>query len=144
MSTNEPPSVFRPGGVSYLHIPCREPDRAADFYEAVFGWTPRRDGEEPAFSDATGHVIGHFVSGDPAAPGAGILPFVYVGDVESTLRTAERHGGHIEDQPRSEGSLLVATISDSEGNVIGVWTETAVNRRPAGAGQPAPASISSK
>jgi hypothetical protein len=34
------------------------PSRAADFYEAVFGWKPRRDSDEPAFADATGHVIG--------------------------------------------------------------------------------------
>lgn len=126
MSAAEPPSVFRPGGVSYLHIPCHEPARAADFYEAVFGWTPRRDGEEPAFADATGHVIGHFVGGEPAAEGRGILPFVYVEDVGATLRAADGHGGRVEDQPRAEGTLLVATISDPEGNLIGVWTETAV------------------
>jgi uncharacterized protein len=126
MSADDPPSVFRPGGLSYLHIPCREPARAADFYEAVFGWAPRRDGEEPAFADATGHVIGHFVSGEPAPEGVGILPFVYVDDIAATLRSVEAHGGRVEHQPRSEGSLLVATLCDPEGNLIGLWTETAV------------------
>jgi predicted enzyme related to lactoylglutathione lyase len=126
MSTAEdPPSVFRPGGVSYLHIPCGDPARAADFYEAVFGWTPRRDSEEPAFADATGHVIGHFVAGEPASAGTGILPFVYVDDVAATLRIVERRGGRVEHAPRPEGSLLVATIRDPEANLIGVWTETA-------------------
>jgi uncharacterized protein len=125
MSLDESPSVFRPGGVSYLHIPCDDPARAADFYEAVFAWTPRRDGEEPAFADATGHVIGHFVAGEAAPEGTGILPFVYVDDVASTLRAVELHGGRIEHEPRPEGSLLVATICDPEANLIGVWTETA-------------------
>jgi uncharacterized protein len=124
MSVEEPPSVLRPGGVSYLHIPCRDPARAADFYEAVFGWTLRRGGEEPAFSDGTGHVIGHFVPGDPAPEGTGILPFVYVDDVRSTLESVGRHGGRTEHAPRPEGSLLVATVCDPESNLIGVWTET--------------------
>jgi|SRR5579875_3423614 len=124
MPADDPPSVFRPGGVSYLHIPCRDPSRAAGFYESVFGWTGR-DGEEPAFADATGHVIGHFVGGEPAPRDTGVLPFVYVDDVTATLRAVERAGGRIGHEPRPEGTLLVATIRDPEGNLIGVWTETA-------------------
>lgn len=120
----EPPSVFRPGGVSYLHIPCEDPARAADFYEAVFAWRPRRDGDQPAFADATGHVIGHFVAGAPAPEGTGILPFVYVDDLGSTLQAVELHGGRIEQAPRPEGNLLVATVHDPEANLIGVWTRT--------------------
>lgn len=121
----DPPSVFRPGGVSYLHIPCRDPLRAADFYESVFAWVPRRDGGEPAFADATGHVIGHFVSGDPAPRRTGILPFIYVEDVDAVLGLVERHGGSVAGEARPEGSLRVATFRDPEGNRIGVWTETA-------------------
>jgi hypothetical protein len=70
------PSVFRPGGVTYLRIPCRNPSRAADFCETVFGWSPRRDSDEPAFSDATGHVIGHFIVAEPARARTGI-PRIY-------------------------------------------------------------------
>ena len=124
MSEVKPPSVFRVGGVSYLHIPCREPSRAADFYEAVFRWTSRRDGDEPAFSDATGHVIGHFVKGAPAAPNTGILPFIYVEDVDAAQRRVEKHGGSVTRSARPEGSLRVATFRDPEGNLIGIWTKT--------------------
>jgi predicted enzyme related to lactoylglutathione lyase len=126
MPGDAPPSVFRTGGVSYLEIPCREPSRAADFYEAVFGWQPRRDSDEPAFADATGHVIGHFVAGQPAPGEAGIRPFVYVEDVDQTLRRIEQHGGRVAALPRAEGSLRVATFQDPEGNLMGVWSETAV------------------
>jgi len=31
------PTVFRPGGVSYLRIPAPDPKSAADFYAGVFG-----------------------------------------------------------------------------------------------------------
>jgi uncharacterized protein len=124
MPTDQPPSVFRPGGVSYLHIPCRQV-RAADFYEAVFDWVPRRDSDEPAFADATGHVIGHFIVGEPALDRSGILPLVYVDDVDAALNRVEQHGGTVKRPARPEGSLRVATFRDPEGNRIGVWTETA-------------------
>ncbi len=127
MAPDAPPSVFRPGGITYLHIPCRTPARAADFYEAVFGWTPRRDGEEPAFADGTGHVIGHFVHGEPAAGDTGPRPFIYVDDLEQTLAQVEAHGGAVASEQRPEGTLRVASFRDTEGNVLGVWTET---RRP--------------
>lgn len=117
--------MFRDGGVSYLHIPCHQPARAADFYEAAFAWTPRRDSDEPAFADATGHVIGHFVRGEPAAPDTGILPYVYVDDLDRALRRVEEHGGAVAQAPRPEGTLSVARIRDPEGNLLGVWTETA-------------------
>lgn len=128
MAEQQPPNVFRPGGVSYLQIPCRNPSRAADFYEAVFGWTVRRDSDEPAFADATGHVIGHFLLGEPAESHTGILPFVYVDDVDATLVEVERAGGSVASSPRPEGSLRVATVSDPEGNLVGVWTETSAAR----------------
>lgn len=121
----QPPSAFRDGGVSYLHIPCRQPARAADFYEAAFGWTARRDSEQPAFSDATGHVTGHFMRGKPARADTGVLPFVYVDDLDAALRRVEQHGGSIEHAARPEGTLRVASVRDPEGNRIGVWTETA-------------------
>jgi predicted enzyme related to lactoylglutathione lyase len=130
MAADQPPSVFRAGGVSYLHIPCGEPSRAADFYEAVFKWTPRRDSDEPAFSDATGHVIGHFIAGEPAPEDTGILLFVYVEDVDAALRRVEQHGGSVTQPPRPEGGLHVATFRDPEGNRIGLWTETRHVRDP--------------
>ena len=118
------PSVFRPGGISYVEIPCSDPSRAADFYEAVFGWKIRRGSAEPAFSDATGHVIGHFLALDAATGRPGILPYIYVDDLDETLRALADNGGEIVTKPRPEGTLRVATFQDSEGNVLGVWTET--------------------
>jgi predicted enzyme related to lactoylglutathione lyase len=125
MSADATPSVFRVGGISYLEIPCSAPVRAAAFYEAVFGWTIRRDSDKPAFADATGHVIGHFIAGQVNAADGGIRPYVYVDDVDQTLRNAAENGGETVMQPRPEGTLRVATLRDPEGNVVGVWTQTA-------------------
>jgi hypothetical protein len=50
MTDGQAPTMFRPGDVTYLHIPCREPLRAADFYEAVFAHRSSRPlRTEPGF-----------------------------------------------------------------------------------------------
>ena len=94
--------VFRAGGISYLRIPAPDPARAADFYEAAFGWAVRRDRDEPAFED-------------------GFLPYVYVERVDDALGAAAANGGEVVTPPYPEGDLWVATFRDPAGNVIGVW-----------------------
>jgi predicted enzyme related to lactoylglutathione lyase len=49
--TNRETTVFRPGDVSYLRIPAKEPALAGAFYEAVFGWRLRED-DDTSFADA--------------------------------------------------------------------------------------------
>ena len=113
--------VFRPGGVSYLHIPAPDPVHLAGFYHSVFGWKVREDPGEPAFEDGTGHVIGHFVSSLAVAGPAGYLPYVYVGSVDETLEKVGANGGTLIRPRFSEGDLWVAIVQDPAGNVIGVW-----------------------
>jgi predicted enzyme related to lactoylglutathione lyase len=115
------PRVFRVGGVSYLRIPAEDPRTSAAFYEAVFGWTVGGDPDEPSFEDGTGHVIGHFMRDLPAADEAGVLPYIYVERVDETLERALAQGGDVVTKPYPEGDLLVATLRDPSGNVVGVW-----------------------
>jgi uncharacterized protein len=116
-------SVFRTGGISYLRIPAADPQALASFYEAVFGWTVRRDRADPAFEDGTGHVIGQIVSDLPPAGEAGFRPCVYVERVRDTLDKAVAEGARVETAPYPEGDLCVATFRDPTGNVIGVWQQ---------------------
>jgi uncharacterized protein len=113
--------VFRPGGVSYLHIPGGDPSRTAAFYGTVFGWKLGGRPEEPSFEDGTGHVIGHFVRDQQPAGGNGVRPYVYVESVDGTLEKVAAEGGEIVREPYPEGGLWVATFRDPAGNVIGVW-----------------------
>ncbi len=119
------PSVFRPGGVSYLRIPAPDPARAAAFYAAVFGWQVREGGREPAFTDGSGHVIGHFMAELAVAGEDGVRPYVYVEDVDATLARALAHGGEVVEEPYPEGNLRVATLRDPAGNVVGAWQRAA-------------------
>ncbi len=113
--------VFRLNGVSYLHIPAPDPTSAVAFYRAVFAWSIRDDEDSPAFEDGSGHVIGHFIRDLPVAGDAGHIPYVYVEAVDETLEKVTANGGTIIRSPFPEGNLLVATIHDPAGNLLGVW-----------------------
>jgi predicted enzyme related to lactoylglutathione lyase len=114
-------TVARPGGLSYVRIPARDIAESAEFYRAVFGWRLRGDPGEPSFSDGTGHVIGHWRTDLPAAGEAGVLPYIYVTDLDETLRKAAGRGAGPVTPPYPEGNLRIATIRDPAGNVIGIW-----------------------
>ena len=115
--------VFRRGGISYLRIPAPDPQAAADFYEAVFGWQVRRDRDDPAFEDGTGHVIGHFRADHEVAGEGGVRPYVFVENLDETLAKAGALGAEVIEQPYPEGDLWVALIRDPAGNVVGVWQQ---------------------
>jgi uncharacterized protein len=115
--------VFREGGMSYLRIPALNPRRAAEFYADVFGWKVHTDRDEPSFEDATGDVIGHFVTSQAVAGEAGIRPYVFVADVAATLERAVAGGAEVVTAPYPEGDLTVAVVRDPEGNVVGVWQQ---------------------
>lgn len=118
----EEPSVARLGGVSYLHIPTAEPRLTASFYERAFGWSIRdANTDSPAFTDGTGHVIGHFVSDQSVAGDSGVRPYIYVDDVRTSVERIVANGGVVLRQPFAEGSLTVALFTDPAGNVLGVW-----------------------
>ncbi len=117
------PQVARRSGISYLHIPAADPRRSAAFYHDVFGWNLRGHPDHPSFDDGTGHVIGTWVTDLPVAGQAGVLPYIYVDDVDATLESVAEHGGEVATSPYPEGGLWVATFRDPAGNVVGVWQQ---------------------
>jgi predicted enzyme related to lactoylglutathione lyase len=112
-------SVFRPGDVSYLRIAAPDPARSAAFYSGVFGWKIRKGNR--AFEDATGHIIGHFMTDLPVAGEAGVVPYVYVQDIDKALALVPEVGGEVTTQPYPEGDLWVAMTRDPAGNAVGIW-----------------------
>lgn len=128
-SDHEQHRVFRLNGVSYLHIPAPDPARAAAFYRTVFDWNIRDDEDSPAFEDGSGHVIGHFIRDLPVASHAGHIPYVYVEAVDETLEKVTANGGTIIRSPFPEGDLLVATINDPAGNLLGICQRAPIGKR---------------
>jgi uncharacterized protein len=123
MGSGVAPRVSRSGGISYLRVPAKDPRESASFYAEVFGWKVDANRDEPSFEDGTGHVIGHFVTDVPVAGEAGILPYVFVEQVDDTLAKVLARGGEVATPPYPEGDLRVATFKDPAGNVIGVWQQ---------------------
>jgi uncharacterized protein len=113
------PSVFRVGSVSYLRIAAPGIARSAAFYRTVFGWKTQDTASR--FEDATGHIIGHFIADLPVAGEAGVVPYIYVRDIDQTLAKIPAAGGQVSTPPYAEGDLWVAMTLDPAGNAIGVW-----------------------
>ena len=122
--------LARPGAVTYLELPATDVRPAAAFYRAVFGWTINgADSDRPSFDDASGLLSGAWISGHRPAAEPGLLPYIYVSDIDETVARIVTQGGAILTEPYPEGLLTVATFRDLSGNVIGLWHDT--TRSPA-------------
>jgi len=111
-------SVFRPGDVSYIRIPTSDVDVSAAYYRDTFGWNTS---DSATFSDLSGHVIGHFMTDLGVVGEAGIVPYVYVADIDESLAKVVANGGAVTTEPYAEGTLWVSVTKDPTGNAIGVW-----------------------
>ena len=105
------------GQVCYLQLPAANRERAAKFYEAVFGW--QIGAHYPDFEAPS--LIGQWVEGRPAARDAGPMIWIHVTDMAGTLERVTANGGGILEPPAPDGpTRTLATIIDPEGNPIGL------------------------
>jgi uncharacterized protein len=114
--------MFGNGRLSYIQIPAADVHESGFFYKEVFGFEVRGDGTEHlSFTDATGDMIGAWVTGREISREPGVLPYIYVHGVKEALERITAAGGEVVRPPYDEGGLLVATFRDPAGNVLGVW-----------------------
>ncbi|MGE3812138.1 MAG: VOC family protein [Candidatus Nanopelagicales bacterium] len=109
---------------SWFEIPAADLDRAAAFYEALLGSPLERDvvdGHDAAYlpaPDGEG-AAGALMHGDSYVPSLeGTRIYLGVDDVESSVARALAAGGDLLYPPTRVGELVVAEVSDSEGNRI--------------------------
>jgi predicted enzyme related to lactoylglutathione lyase len=111
----------------YLQIPAVDPHQSAAFYENVFGWNIRhRDTGHPSFDDATGNVSGAWVTARTPSRESGLLPYIWVDDIDATMALAAAHGGEVVDAPHHDApnsTSWIATFRDPAGNLIGLYRE---------------------
>lgn len=116
--------LTRNGGLSYLEIPTIDRRQSAAFYAHVFGWNVEwRDRDDPRFGDATGHLIGRWVTGCAIAREPGLLPCIYVDRIDDAVERVTTQGGEVVREPYPGGNLWVATVRHPAGNVIGLRQE---------------------
>jgi predicted enzyme related to lactoylglutathione lyase len=105
------------GQVCYLELPAADRNRAAAFYQAVFGW--ETGSHYPDFTSPG--LIGQWAEGRPPAPDAGPMIWLAVEDMEMTLSQTTAHGGQVLTPPAPDGpDRILATITDTEGNPVGL------------------------
>jgi predicted enzyme related to lactoylglutathione lyase len=111
----------------YIEMPAVDAEQSATFYEKVFSWNIRhRDTSRPSFDDASGNISGAWVTGRTAFSSPGLLPYIWVNDINATLNEAEAHGATAVDRPHPDhpgGNCFIATFRDPGGNVIGLYEE---------------------
>lgn len=111
----------------YIEIPARDAHSSAAFYEKIFGWNIRHcESDRPSFDDATGDISGAFVTGRPASREPGLLPYIWVDNMDAILQLCAANGATIVDSrhPDHPGSTCdIATFRDPAGNLIGLYQE---------------------
>lgn len=113
---------FGHGRLAYVQIPAVDVHVSAAFYKVIFGWQIR--GGSPAhlsFTDATGDIIGAFVTGLAINRDPGVIIYIYVHGLDDTLAKTSAAGSAVVKEPYLEGDVWVATLLDPAGNVIGIW-----------------------
>jgi len=116
--------LFAHGRLAYLKIPATNVQDSAAFYGTNFGWQISGEGTEHlSFADATGEMIGAWVTDLAISVTPGVLAFIYVHGIDAALERIAASGGEVIKPPYPEGDLWVATFRDPAGNVLGIWQQ---------------------
>jgi predicted enzyme related to lactoylglutathione lyase len=95
---------------------------SAAFYTDRFGWEVRGgSASHLGFTDASGNVIGAFVTDKKVSADPGIVLYNYVHGFDATLAKMVAAGSTVVREPYLEGDVWAATLTDPAGNVIGIW-----------------------
>src|SRR5438034_2860527 len=115
-----PPTVTN-GKICYIEIPAVDIRRSADFYSRVFGWRLRQRGDgHTAFDDTTGEVSGTWVLGRAPAAEPGLLLYVMVDSVATTVEAGVANGAEIVQPIGADAPEITARFRAPGGNVIGL------------------------
>src|SRR5262245_54200558 len=97
------------GKICYVEIPALDIRRSADFYTRVFGWRVRQRGDgRLAFDDATGQVSGTWVTGRKPSSEPGLLFYIMVDSVATSVDEVVANGGVIVQPPGADAPELTA------------------------------------
>ena len=100
--------------------PVRDLDKAKAVFTALFGAEPHVDAPYYVGYSVSGAEIGLVPSGHEQGM-TGPVPFFDVGDIAASLGALQAAGAQVVQEPTDVGAgLLVAKVSDADGNEIGL------------------------
>jgi uncharacterized protein len=112
------------GKICYLEIPAVDVIISANFYKKVFGWHIReRSDGMIAFDDGVNEVSGTWVIGRNPTTEVGLLVYIMVNSVSSTIRAIISNGGKIVQPIGIDDPEITARFSDPAGNILGLYQE---------------------
>ena len=112
------------GKICYIQIPTNNIAESATFYNKVFGWNIRTRGDGSiAFDDVVNGVSGTWVSNRKPHTESGLLIYIMVDDVATTLEAIISNGGKIVEPMSGKAPEFIATFSDLSGNIFGIGQE---------------------
>jgi predicted enzyme related to lactoylglutathione lyase len=116
--------TFGNGKICYIEMPALDINRSSAFYQAVFGWKVRKRGDgHLAFDDAVGQVSGTWVLGRKASGEPGLLVYIMVDDIYSTIAAITAKGCKIVQPVGLDAPEITARFSDPAGNVLGLYQQ---------------------
>jgi len=105
-------------------MPATDVTTSAEFYKKVFGWSVRKRGDgRTAFDDTVGGVSGTWVLGRPPAASPGLLVYIMVDNVTSTVDAVIANGGEIVQPVGGDAPEITARFRNPGGNVLGVYQQ---------------------
>ena len=112
------------GKICYIEIPATDVLLSASFYKKVFGWQIReRSDGHIAFDDTVNEVSGTWVIGRIPVTESGLLIYIMVDSVTSTVKSIVSHGGKIVPPIGLDAPEIAARFSDPAGNIFGLYQE---------------------
>jgi len=118
------PPTLANGKICYIEFPATNIARSAEFYQGVFGWEIRTRGDgRTAFDDTPGEVSGTWVVGRAPAKEPGLMVYIMVDSVATTLEKIVASGGEIVQPIGADAPEITARFRDPAGNVIGLYQE---------------------
>ena|SRR6266566_3031877 len=116
--------TFANGRICYIEMPATDVTTSAEFYKKVFGWSVRKRGDgRTAFDDTVGGVSGTWVLGRPPAASPGLLVYIMVDNVTSTVDAVIANGGEIVQPVGGDAPEITARFRNPGGNVLGVYQQ---------------------
>ena len=109
------------GKILYLLMPSTDPEKSAEFYREVFGWTIRETADGLAFDDSVNAVHGRFTTQLQAVDNPGAVLYIMVKDADETEARIHEFGGEVTDTADRDKFDILGTFRDPSGNLFGFY-----------------------
>jgi predicted enzyme related to lactoylglutathione lyase len=107
--------------VIHFEVGCRDREKTAEFFSALFGWTATPNGPATMIAtNSTQGIQGHFTALGHE-PHHYTIFYVQVDDIPASLAKVESLGGRTVVPPVTIPTGTFAWFADPDGNTIGLW-----------------------